>query len=344
MIDRLFHHRPWPPPGGQVYLELLPGRDFALRTNPRLFLGEHPLRLGRGPDNDLVLSEPSVSAQHATVGVARCEVYVRDLGSTHGTWVDDVQVDGEAALRPGQVLRLGETPGLLLGSSSPQLKFPPAWRLEVLGTGAGIAIPPSGLRVGQGPAVDLAIPLEGLEAFTVTPGEESADLRHDGQVEQVRPGVPFMLGGVHFRICPCDSLLLPQVIPGCPTDSYRLHVALGGPAGAEARVEDLEQHRVCHVTAENRAVLLYVLGARTLEDRAAHRRADLQGWCTNDEVASGIWGREADRLHANNLNVLLHRLRHDLNDAGFDARFLEKRKGALRARLGHVSLDNGARC
>lgn len=43
--------------------------------------------IGRGPDNDLVLRQPSVSARHARVIVAGDAIWIEDLGSRNGTFV-----------------------------------------------------------------------------------------------------------------------------------------------------------------------------------------------------------------------------------------------------------------
>jgi hypothetical protein len=48
-------------------------------------------------------------------------------------------------------------------------------------------------------------------------------------------------------------------------------------------------------------------------------------------------------MEGNNLNVLVHRLRRELEGAGFEANFLEKKSRSLRARLVHVRREEGAR-
>lgn len=64
------------------------------------------LRVGRDGSNDLVIEDGSVSRMHATVEVYNNEVWVRDLDSKNGTWIDDRAVR-DAPLRPGSVLRFG---------------------------------------------------------------------------------------------------------------------------------------------------------------------------------------------------------------------------------------------
>lgn len=62
--------------------------------------------VGRAEDNDIHLPDPSVSSHHCEILIAGGHVKIRDLNSTNGTMVDEVQVT-EAVLRPNQVIRLG---------------------------------------------------------------------------------------------------------------------------------------------------------------------------------------------------------------------------------------------
>jgi phosphoserine phosphatase RsbU/P len=54
--------------------------------------------LGRHPDCDIVLDEGAVSRQHAQVSVAEDGVYVEDMGSRNGTFVNGEQVRGRRQL------------------------------------------------------------------------------------------------------------------------------------------------------------------------------------------------------------------------------------------------------
>jgi serine/threonine protein kinase len=64
------------------------------------------LRIGRNPNNTIVLDEPLVSRQHAEVVERDGAYWVRDLGSTNGTFVDGVRVF-ERILQPGNRIRVG---------------------------------------------------------------------------------------------------------------------------------------------------------------------------------------------------------------------------------------------
>src|SRR5262245_53723720 len=74
----------------EVVLSVLAGPDTG-----RLVTARGPgaaLRLGRGPDNDLVLHDDGVSRQHAIVEAVGGKLILRDLESTNGTIVNGVQV------------------------------------------------------------------------------------------------------------------------------------------------------------------------------------------------------------------------------------------------------------
>jgi hypothetical protein len=63
-------------------------------------------RVGRNPDNDIHLSEASISGFHCEIVVTEQGVLVKDMGSTNGTFIDGRQVS-EQELFPDQVLQLG---------------------------------------------------------------------------------------------------------------------------------------------------------------------------------------------------------------------------------------------
>jgi diguanylate cyclase (GGDEF)-like protein len=69
------------------------------------------LLIGRDGDMHLRLDgDESVSRRHAAVKVeADGNARVRDLGSANGTWVDGRRIEGEAVLREGQKIRVGQT-------------------------------------------------------------------------------------------------------------------------------------------------------------------------------------------------------------------------------------------
>jgi len=72
-------------------------------------VGPRGLRIGRGPGNDIVLADGEVSRHHARVWIQGAQVYVQDLGSTNGTFVNEVKIGAPQPLRPGDRVRVGHT-------------------------------------------------------------------------------------------------------------------------------------------------------------------------------------------------------------------------------------------
>jgi two-component system, cell cycle response regulator len=70
-------------------------------------LGIAPLHLGRGEDNDIRIQDGSVSRRHAVVQPATDGYFVSDLGSTNGTFVNDVPADKPTIIRDRSYLRVG---------------------------------------------------------------------------------------------------------------------------------------------------------------------------------------------------------------------------------------------
>lgn len=62
--------------------------------------------IGRGPDNDIRIEDPTVSHHHATILINGKDVILRDQNSTNGSRVNGHKIV-EAKLAHGDVVRLG---------------------------------------------------------------------------------------------------------------------------------------------------------------------------------------------------------------------------------------------
>jgi diguanylate cyclase (GGDEF)-like protein len=91
-------------PGGGACLVLIYGQDIGRRIP----LGTSSLVVGRSPRCDLVLDEDSVSRQHSRIAPAADGKghEVSDMGSTNGTYVNDVVVQSHR-LRHGDRVQVG---------------------------------------------------------------------------------------------------------------------------------------------------------------------------------------------------------------------------------------------
>lgn len=85
-------------------------------TSPTLEQGEErtldsaPLTVGRGPQNDVTLDgDDYASAKHARIEPRRDGVWLEDIGSTNGTYLNGIKLTRARKLTPGDVVRVGET-------------------------------------------------------------------------------------------------------------------------------------------------------------------------------------------------------------------------------------------
>jgi pSer/pThr/pTyr-binding forkhead associated (FHA) protein len=73
-------------------------------------LDSTPVTLGRAAENDLVLDDDEfASVKHARIEPRRDGVWLQDLQSTNGTFVNGAKVTRARKLSPGDVIRVGET-------------------------------------------------------------------------------------------------------------------------------------------------------------------------------------------------------------------------------------------
>jgi serine/threonine protein kinase len=72
-----------------------------------VLLDNRSVRIGRGADNDIVLSDSTVSAHHAEVHYEKGSYFIVDLGSQNGVWINSQRISGRVALQPGTMLQVG---------------------------------------------------------------------------------------------------------------------------------------------------------------------------------------------------------------------------------------------
>ncbi len=85
-------------------------QSTALEPGTVLEAGAVPLTFGRSKDNSVAVpNDGYASSRHARVEAQRDGVWLLDLGSTNGTWVNGERMDGRHRLQPGDVVRIGET-------------------------------------------------------------------------------------------------------------------------------------------------------------------------------------------------------------------------------------------
>jgi hypothetical protein len=97
--------RPGPQTGRLVVVkspDLDVGQDFELDSAQ--------LTIGRGGQNDIAIdTDEYASARHARFEPRRDGVWVQDLGSTNGTYLNGAKLDQPRRLTQGDIVRVGET-------------------------------------------------------------------------------------------------------------------------------------------------------------------------------------------------------------------------------------------
>jgi len=92
------------------HLFLVVQRSPSLERDAEIHVGTAPVTVGRGSQNDLVLDgDEFASGRHARIELRGDGMWVQDLDSTNGTFVNGERVVGAERMSPGDVLRIGET-------------------------------------------------------------------------------------------------------------------------------------------------------------------------------------------------------------------------------------------
>ena len=82
----------------------------ALGEGEEWALDSAPLTFGRSAQNDVRLERDEyASSRHARVEARRDGVWVEDIGSTNGTYLNGIKLTRAKRLTPGDVVRIGET-------------------------------------------------------------------------------------------------------------------------------------------------------------------------------------------------------------------------------------------
>ena len=221
-------------------------------------LGASPVHLGRAPTNDLVLPRTDVSGHHAMIYRDADAVWLRDLGSSNGTFLNDERVAGPVRLQAGDRVRLGAATELRLTDAA-ELPRPPL-RLERTDGAVGWSV------------VQSAFVIPGTEDVTLLVGDDEVWLAVDGmETDRVELGRPFEVGEHRFVLKEVTGPTPDTVRPAAPTSPIELHVSL---AANEALLVDPLRGERCQITTEHRVALLYALAQRWSRDGATPARLD----------------------------------------------------------------------
>jgi hypothetical protein len=152
--------------------------------------------LGRRPYNDIVIDNLAVSGEHATMQMNGNEVFLEDLGSTNGTYVNGKAVKKQQ-LHNGDTIEIGKYKIKFVGEAEPSgfdktMVFKPG---EVPPAASGVT---GNLRVLSGTASGREVPLTKVVTTVGKPGVAVAAItrrQHGFVVAHVEgEGVPTLNG------------------------------------------------------------------------------------------------------------------------------------------------------
>jgi hypothetical protein len=83
--------------------------DVAQATGARRIEALCPAIVGRSSECDIMLIDPEVSRRHARFDAQNEVVYVSDVGSSNGTFLNERRLDGSIEVRAGDIIDIGAT-------------------------------------------------------------------------------------------------------------------------------------------------------------------------------------------------------------------------------------------
>lgn len=279
--------------------------------------------VGRSTTCTLRLADQDVSKEHASIRWVGTGWEVRDLNSRNGTFVAGQRLGprAHATLIAGAEIRFGGSSAWLVEDDGPPppMAFRLSDRLCATATTRLLALPP-----GDSPLATIHYDDRGHWI-----------LEHDGRCRPTADGEVLELDGERW------SLRLPTVAEATaePVDPSRSLAAttLLLRTNANGQLDDVKlQTPRGDLPLRGRAfhrVLLLLAEAR-VEDTRQGRDETECGWRSRDTIESTL---EMTRKH---VNVAVHRIRRQLDDAGIiDAQHVIQRRGAeVRLSVG-VDLD-----
>jgi sigma-B regulation protein RsbU (phosphoserine phosphatase) len=194
----------------------------------RIPIAPLPFRIGRGPDNNLILRDNRASRSHASIKSTPSGFAIQDLDSLHGTWVNGQRITDVTVLQSGDTVHFGFEDGYRLLFSngddrvSRLLNHMSAFNAQPVGTAGQFARLRAVLDVARTLQTSLAAEevlgavLE--TALTLTGAERAFLILRSGDELEVRLG-----RDARRRALPPESLSVPtEVIARALNDRHDL--------------------------------------------------------------------------------------------------------------------------
>lgn len=294
--------------------------------------------LGRAPSNDIVFSDSRISWHHALLWTEGGVIWLRDLGSTNHTYLDNEALKQPVMVSSGAHINLAKAADLWVRRSGavPTMHH---LVLEDLSNRMVFPLLSDRFSIGSSPDADLRVEEGPASAATLMIYENNEIwLGVDAVAIPVELGRPFEVAGRQLRIVEATEIHVPTEIASVFRYPYQLTIPFSASV-PQAILTDPQRGAKVEITAENRVALLYVLAVKLRDDRKAGVASNAEGWCTDQEVGVSVWGRSWHEQTSNNLHVILHRLRKQLKNSGFDPWCIEKKRGKLRLRIQDITLS-----
>jgi len=187
------------------------GKGFALRfISGKYQGGEFPLPpngevvIGRSSELDMVLVEDMVSRRHAKISVSGEQIYLQDLGSTNGSFVNGEKVK-RARLNEGDRILIGTSIIKLVSSESSSPDQSAAQqRIQEVNTGRR----PAQSRTMTGSIADVPLP-DLLQLFTTSKKDGVLVVRTDvdvGKIFLAKGSVVFSTVNDNYDVSPIKGL------------------------------------------------------------------------------------------------------------------------------------------
>ena len=324
----------------RVYELMVQGPEAVPHAVP---VGTTPLSVGRGNTNDLVIDDGMVSWEHMKVWADSEKLWLSDVGSTNGTYVNGEPIKGTVVLQPGDEITAGSLK--LVVHVQTELEGPkkPS-TIAVEEVVSGLKRPMQGGRFVIGSAKDADLRILDAAPYVAEFAVHGPDdcmlvMGHDDYPLEL--GEEVEIGGLRLRLVEVEAQREKTLKPIIDRFPYKVEASLDGPTGPYAKLTHLRNGHHCRIEAETRAILLYLLAQRIVEDRAAPQPPMEIGWVPDDEVIVGVWGKSGLPDGANRLKVLVHRLRAELKKSDFDPWVIERRRRFIRIRTRSAEIHNG---
>lgn len=133
--------------------------------------------LGRRPYNDIVIDNLAVSGEHAVLQMMGSDVYIEDLNSTNGTYINGKAIKKQL-LSANDTVEIGKYKIKYLSSDPADYEKTTVLRpgMTAPAAHADPAVPPASIRVLNGSAAGREVPLSKIVTTVGKPGVQVASI------------------------------------------------------------------------------------------------------------------------------------------------------------------------